>query len=65
MHPSEQLFMTVDHTYEEPTHVIADYNLESPISEGLNDSYVITFEKVDADYDGTNNTTTRLIQFNG
>ena len=53
MHPSEQLFMTVDHTYEEPTQVIDDYNLESPISEGLNDSYVITFEKVDADYDGT------------
>lgn len=53
MYPCDDLYMFVDYTLEEPKYLIEDYNELSPISEGLNDAYVITFEKVDADYDGT------------
>ena len=53
MYPSDDLYMLVDHSLEEPKYVIDDYNQESPISEGLNEAYIITFEKVDADYAGT------------
>ena len=52
MYPSEQLYMMVDYCPEEPEYVLDDYNLDGNIK-GLNDSYVITFEKVDADYEGT------------
>ena len=45
--------MLVDHTKEELKYVLDDYNEQSPISEGLNEDYLITFEKVDADYPGT------------
>lgn len=53
MYPSDDLYMLVDHSLEAPKYVIDDYNQESPISEGLNEAYIITFEKVDADYAGT------------
>ncbi len=52
MYPSDQLYMMVDYSLEEPRIVIDDYNDECNIK-GLTDTYVITFEKVDADYDGT------------
>ena len=52
MYPSDQLYMMVDHTLEDLKYVIDDYNEESNIK-GLDDTYIITFEKVDADYDGT------------
>ena len=52
MYPSDDLYMMVKHTLEEPKYVIDDYNEECNI-EGLTDTYVITFEKVDAGYDGT------------
>lgn len=53
MYPCDDLYMLVDHTLEEITHIIDDFNAESPISEGLNTPYLITFEQVDAGYDGT------------
>ena len=52
MYPSDNLFMKVKHTLEAPRYVIDDFNEESLI-EGLNDAYVITFERAEADYDGT------------
>ena len=52
MYPSDQLYMMVDHSLEEPNFVIDDYN-ECCNIKGLTDTYVITFEKVDAGYDGT------------
>ena len=52
MYPSDQLHMMVDHRLEEPEYVIDDYNENCNIK-GLTDTYVITFEKVDAGYEGT------------
>lgn len=52
MYPSDQLHMMVDHCTDELKYVIDDYNEASNIK-GLSDLYVITFEKVEADYDGT------------
>ena len=52
MYPSDDLYMMVKHTLEEPKYVLDDYNEECNIK-GLTDTYVITFEKVDAGYDGT------------
>ncbi len=52
MYPSDQLHMMVDYSLEEPEYVIVDYNENCNIK-GLTDTYVINFEKVDADYDGT------------
>ncbi len=52
MYPSDQLYMMVDYSLEEPKYVIDDYNDECNIK-GLTDTYVITFEKVDAGYEGT------------
>ena len=52
MYPSDDLYMMVDHTLEEPKYIIDGYNEECNIK-GLTDTYVITFEKVDAGYDGT------------
>ncbi len=53
MYPGNDLYMYIHHCLEEPKYVIDDYNLNSPIPEGLNDAYIITFEKVDAGYEGT------------
>lgn len=53
MYPCNELYMYIEHSLEKPEYVIDDYNEKSPISEGLNDAYIITFEKVDAGYDGT------------
>ena len=53
MYPSDDLYVLLDYTLEEPTHIITDYNANSPINEGLNEAYIITFEKVDAGYSGT------------
>ena len=52
MYPSNDLYMMVDHSPEEPKVVIDDYN-ECCNIKGLTDTYVITFEKVDAEYEGT------------
>ena len=52
MYPSDDLYMMVNHTLEEPKYIINDYNEECNIK-GLTDTYVITFEKVDAGYSGT------------
>ena len=52
MYPSDQLHMMVDHCLDEPNIVIVDYNDNCNIK-GLVDTYVITFEKVDAAYNGT------------
>ena len=52
MYPSDQLFMMVNHTTEEPKYVLDDYNEECNIK-GLTDTYVITFEKADAGYEGS------------
>ena len=52
MYPSDDLYMMVNHTLEEPKYILADYNEECNIK-GLTDTYVITFEKVDAGYSGT------------
>lgn len=52
MYPSDQLHMMVEHKTDELKYVIDDYN-ESCNIKGLTDVYVITFEKEDADYDGT------------
>ena len=52
MYPSDDLYMMVKHTLEEPKYILDDYNEECNIK-GLTDTYVITFEKVDAGYDGT------------
>ena len=52
MYPSDQLHMMVDYSPEEPTYIIDDYNENCNIK-GLTDTYVITFEKVDAGYEGT------------
>ena len=52
MYPSYDLYALVDHILEEPKYIIDDYNKFGPI-EGLTDAYVITFEKVDANYNGT------------
>ncbi len=52
MYPSNDLYMMVDHTTEELKIVIDDYNENCNIK-GLTDTYVITFEKVDAEYEGT------------
>ncbi len=53
MYPSDYLYILVDHTLEEPKYIINDFNKNSPISDGLNDPYIVTFEKVDANYSGT------------
>lgn len=53
MYPSEDLYVLVDHSLEKPKYVIDDYNESSPICEGLNEAYIISFEKVPADYNGT------------
>ena len=52
MYPSNDLYMMVDHTTDELKYVIDDYNENCNIK-GLTDTYVITFEKVDAGYEGT------------
>jgi len=52
MYPSDQLHMMAEYTTEEPVVVIDDYNVNCNIK-GLTDAYVITFEKVDAGYEGT------------
>ena len=52
MYPSDDLYMMVKHTLEEPKYILDDYNEECNIK-GLTDTYIITFEKVDAGYDGT------------
>ena len=52
MYPSNDLYMMVDHTTDELKVVIDDYN-ECCNIKGLTDTYVITFEKVDAGYEGT------------
>ena len=52
MYPSDDLYMMVKHTLEEPKYILDDYNEECNIK-GLTDTYVITFEKVDAGYSGT------------
>ena len=52
MYPSDQLNMMVDYSSEEPTYIIDDYNENCNIK-GLTDTYVITFEKADAGYEGT------------
>lgn len=53
MYPCDDLYIFVDYTLEEPKYIIDDFNENSPINEGLNEAYIITFEKVDADYTGT------------
>ena len=52
MYPSYDLYALVDHILEEPKYIVDDYNEYAPI-EGLTDTYVITFEKVDGNYNGT------------
>ena len=52
MYPSDDLYMMVKHTLKEPKYILDDYNEECNIK-GLTDTYVITFEKVDAGYSGT------------
>ena len=52
MYPSNDLYMMVDHVTDELKYVIDDYNENCNIK-GLTDTYVITFEKVDAGYEGT------------
>lgn len=52
MYPSYDLYVLVDHILEEPKYIVDDYNEYAPI-EGLTDTYVITFEKVDGNYNGT------------
>ena len=52
MYPSDDLYMMVNHTLEEPKYILDDYNEECNIK-GLTDTYVITFEKVDAGYSET------------
>ncbi|MBR6769690.1 MAG: DUF1963 domain-containing protein [Lachnospiraceae bacterium] len=52
MYPSDQLYMMVDYSLEEPKYVIEDYN-EACNIKGLTDTYMITFEKADAGYNGT------------
>ena len=52
MYPSDDLYMMVNHTLEEPKYILDDYNEECNIK-GLTDTYIITFEKVDAGYEGT------------
>ena len=52
MYPSNDLYMMVEHSLEEPAVVIDDYN-ECCNIKGLTDTYVITFEKVDGGYEGT------------
>lgn len=51
MYPSDQLYMMVDHTEKPPKFVVDDYNDEANIK--LTETYVISFEKVDASYAGT------------
>lgn len=53
MYPSDDLYIFVDYTPLKPTHIIDDFNENSPINEGLNEPYIITFEKVSANYEGT------------
>lgn len=52
MYPDDHLYMIVEHSLEPPTFLAKDFNEASPIK-GLNDAFIITFEKVDSDYDGT------------
>ena len=52
MYPSYDLYALVDYVNEEPKFIVDDYNECGPI-EGLTDTYVITFEKVDGSYNGT------------
>lgn len=52
MYPSYDLYALVDYVNEEPKFIVDDYNECGPI-EGLTDTYVITFEKVDGSYKGT------------
>ena len=52
MYPSYDLYALVDHILEEPKYIVDDYNEYGPV-EGLTDTYVITFEKVDGSYNGT------------
>ena len=52
MYPSYDLYALVDHILEEPKYIVDDYNEYGPV-EGLTDTYVITFEKVDGNYNGT------------
>ena len=52
MYPDDNLYMMVEHSLEQPKYILDNYNEESPIK-GLDDAYVITFEKVDSNYTGT------------
>ena len=53
MYPSDDLYIFVDHTTDIPEYIVDDFNENSPIDEGLNEPYIITFEQVDANYDAT------------
>ena len=53
MYPSDEFGILVNYTLEIPKYIIDDFNENSPIDEGLNEPYIITFEKVDKYYEGT------------
>ena len=53
MYPNDDLYALLDHTTEEIAYIVDDFNDESPMGEGHSIPYAITFEVVDAGYDGT------------
>ena len=53
MYPSDRLDMWVEYYPGEPDTVIDDFNTMSPIPDGLQDDWLITFRYADADEDGT------------
>ena len=53
MYPSDQLEMWVEYYPGEPDMVLEDFNTMSPISGGLNEEWLISFETVSSDADGT------------
>lgn len=53
MYPSAQLDVWVEYYPGEPDTVIDDFNIMSPISDGLNDDWIITFHYADVNEDGT------------
>ena len=53
MYPSDSLDMWVEYYPGEPDTVIDDFNEMSPITVGLNDDWLITFQLADPDADGT------------
>ena len=53
MYPSDQLYVWVEYYPDEPDTVIDNFNVESPVSDGLNDDWLITFHYAEPSADGT------------